>query len=296
MPGSGAARTPKGAKDARKHRPVWTKDHEAILVEWADKAACYRWLHSQCHLVYKKRNYWFTIPVIVMSTLTGTANFAQDRFSEEHKPWVSVAIGSINIIAGIFTTIQQFLKISELNEAHRVSSIAWDKFYRNVKVELAKSPLEREPVQQALKVAKEEYDRLMETSPAISQEATEAFLSTFGNTAGVPADELARDIARRRENFSVLKKPEICGDIESTANYVYSGPIKDEGAEIAAAEAARQAEDAARQAQERDANAERERGARESARQAFAAAHGRQPSAAELKRETAQNVHVQVEE
>ena len=25
----------------------WTPDHEGILVEWADKAMCYRWLHSK---------------------------------------------------------------------------------------------------------------------------------------------------------------------------------------------------------------------------------------------------------
>ena len=51
-------------------------------------------------------------------------------------------IGGVNIIAGIAITIQQFLKISELNEAHRVSSISWDKFHRKIKVEHAKSPTE----------------------------------------------------------------------------------------------------------------------------------------------------------
>ena len=54
-----------------------------------------------------------------------------------------MAIGAVNIFAGILTTIAQFLKIGELNEAHRVASIAWDKFYRNTKVELAKSPAEK---------------------------------------------------------------------------------------------------------------------------------------------------------
>jgi hypothetical protein len=24
----------------------WTQEHEEILIEWADKAMCYRWLHS----------------------------------------------------------------------------------------------------------------------------------------------------------------------------------------------------------------------------------------------------------
>ena len=52
----------------------WTSDHEQILVEWADKAMCYRWLHSKAHQSFAKANAWFTIPVIIMSTTTGTAN------------------------------------------------------------------------------------------------------------------------------------------------------------------------------------------------------------------------------
>ena len=132
----------------------WTEDHENILVEWADKALCYRWLHGKSHQQYKRANTWFTIPVIIMSTLTGTANFAQDKFTGSTREYVAVGIGAVNIIAGIITTIQQFLKISELNEAHRVSSLSWDKFYRNIKVDLAKSPKERTPVLQMLKSSK----------------------------------------------------------------------------------------------------------------------------------------------
>ena len=37
----------------------WTKDHENILVEWADKAMCYRWLHSKAHQHYARANMWW---------------------------------------------------------------------------------------------------------------------------------------------------------------------------------------------------------------------------------------------
>ena len=47
-----------------------------------------------------------------------TTNFAQES-SRNYQ--VYSVVGSINILAGIITTIQQFLKISELNEAHRVA-------------------------------------------------------------------------------------------------------------------------------------------------------------------------------
>lgn len=193
----------------------WKSEHEIILVEWADKAMCYRWLHGKSHQAYSKTNAWYTIPVIIMSTLTGTANFAQDRFSDEIKPYAQMAIGAVNIFAGILTTIAQFLKVGELNEAHRVSSISWDKFYRNIKVELAKSRTERTPVSHMLKMCKEEFDRLMETSPTINENIITLFNKTFPLKTPVIKDE---DIDIDRPE---IKRPEICDELVSTAEIVF---------------------------------------------------------------------------
>ena len=133
---------------------------------------------------------WYTIPVIIISTLTGTANFAQDRVPIEYQGYFVMTVGGFNILAGIITTIQQFLKITQLNEAHRVASIAWDKFYRNIKIELAKHPKERLPVIQFLKMCKEEYDRLMETSPVIPDDIIEQFNKAFASQ-GKSFEEIA---------------------------------------------------------------------------------------------------------
>ena len=57
----------------------WTEYHEKIFIDWCDKAMCYRYLHNNCHRFYYTLQIWFTIPVIFISTLTGVANFAQER-------------------------------------------------------------------------------------------------------------------------------------------------------------------------------------------------------------------------
>jgi hypothetical protein len=183
----------------------WTKDHEKILVDWGDKAMCYRWLHAKSHNIFNKVNAMFTIPVIIMSTLTGTANFAQERVPLEYRGYYSMGVGLVNIIAGIITTIQQFLKISELNEAHRVSSISWDKFYRKIRVELAKPPQERQMVHDFLKACTEEFDRLMETSPNIDKNVIGLFDKTFNDSLD----------PEKQRMFAQLKKPEICDALES---------------------------------------------------------------------------------
>jgi hypothetical protein len=181
----------------------WSPEHEEILIEWADKAMCYRWLHAKSNAMYSTLNAWYTIPVIVISTLTGTANFAQERVPLEYQNWFVMIVGGFNIMAGIITTVQQFLKITQLNESHRVSSIAWDKFYRNVKIELAKHPSERIDPRQMLKMSKEEFDRLIETSPNIPEKIVQQFKSNFV----------------KQETFDKIIKPEICDILIPTSEY-----------------------------------------------------------------------------
>jgi hypothetical protein len=181
----------------------WTPEHEVILTEWADKAMCYRWLHTKSNALYSYLNALYTIPVIIISTLTGTANFAQQRVPAQYQPLFMMVVGGFNLLGGIVTTIQQFLKITQLNEAHRVSSIAWDKFYRNIKIELAKHPMERIEVKHMIKMCKEEFDRLMETSPNIPENIVYQFKKNFIH----------------HDSFNDIVKPEICDILVATNNY-----------------------------------------------------------------------------
>lgn len=181
----------------------WTQDHENIIIEWADKALCYRWLHARANAKFATLNAWYTIPVIVISTLTGTANFAQERVPIQYQSLFVMLVGGFNILAGIITTIQQFLKITQLNESHRVSGIAWDKFYRNIKIQLAKHPDERQEATKFIDYCKEEFDRLMDTSPNIPADVVEDFKKTFKDA----------------KEFDDIIKPEICDEIEPTANF-----------------------------------------------------------------------------
>ena len=192
----------------------WKEYHENILVDWADKALCYRWLHSKSSSKYIKLRNLYTIPVIILSTLTGTANFALERVPEEYQGYCQIGIGSLNILAGIITTISQFLKINELSEAHRVSSISWDKFYRNIRVELVKCPEDRINVGYLIKSCKDEYNRLMETSPTIDTNIINEFNKTFKVKSKI-------DDEKKKEALKSLNKPEILDSLESTKNIVY---------------------------------------------------------------------------
>jgi hypothetical protein len=188
---------------------IWKPEHNVILSEWADKAMCYRWLHFRSYMKYHRQSMLFTIPVIIISTLTGTANFATDKLKWTY---TSSVIGAFNIIAGIASTIQQFMKVNELSESHKFASLSWDKFYRNIKVELSKNPLDRISAYHMLKLYKEEYDRLMETCPVVNDDIINMFLKTF----------------KKSETFENVQKPEICDELVPTLSAVYKEPPRDE--------------------------------------------------------------------
>ena len=148
----------------------WKPTDEKLLEEWADHSKSYRWMHEQSRVKFWKRNIQFQVPVIILSTLTGAANFAQERVPVEYQGYYAIIVGFFNIIAGIIATIQTFLKVSESLEGHRVASVAWGKYYHNVKTELQKEPEDREDVVDFMKYAKMEYEKLVEQSPPIPPE------------------------------------------------------------------------------------------------------------------------------
>ena len=168
-------------KDDKKKIPqVWTKEQEQLLAEWSEKASGYRWLHSRAEKLYRCRNYTFTIPVIILSTLTGTANFAMDSFvPEEYKQMAMACVGGVNIFAGILSTLQNFLRYAELMEGHRLALVSWSKFGRDIAVELALEPKMRKPAFDFLTVCRAEFDRLIEQSPSIDDDIIKSFKKTF---------------------------------------------------------------------------------------------------------------------
>ena len=147
---------------------MWNEYHENILRQWGESSACYRYMHHRAFLLFKKMSLRFNLPVIVLSTITGTANFAQSTLPESIRPAAPSIIGGLNLIAGLIATIMQFLKINELMENHRTAALGHGSLSRNIRLQLALPRDERR--KEGLKFVEEcktIYDSLLEQSPAI---------------------------------------------------------------------------------------------------------------------------------
>jgi hypothetical protein len=161
---------------------IWHKQQAKILRDWAEIASSYRWMHYQAYMRYKKSNMWYMIPLIIMSTVTGTANFAQTSFPVAIRSNIPQIIGAINLFSAILTTIYQFLKISEFMESHRISAINYGKLARTITVELNIPVKDRATGgAECVKQIRGEIDRLIEQSPTIPKHVLYDYEHLFSN-------------------------------------------------------------------------------------------------------------------
>jgi hypothetical protein len=198
----GTAVKPEEKKDkpSKKFNNGWTRQLETLVAEWADKASCYRWMHEKTESKFASYNLYFTIPVIILSTLTGTANFGVDSLLPDpaYGKYASAVIGGVSLLTGIISTVANFLRYAQESEAHRVAAVSWGKFQRLISIELSLHPNERMDAMSFLKMGRVELDRLVEQSPTIPAKIVTAFDKEFKKRPDVIRPEIAGGISHTK--------------------------------------------------------------------------------------------------
>ncbi len=187
----------------KKFHNGWTREIERLMAEWADKAICYRWMHEKTERIFNTKDMAYMFPVIILSTVTGAANFAMDSVltDPDHKKYAQLALGGLSIATGIISTIANRLGYSSKSEAHHNAALLWGKFQRLIAIELSLHPNERSDCMHFLKMCRSELDRLIEQAPSIPDNVIDACRKEFSQ-------------------YPKVRKPEIVGDIDTTNIFV----------------------------------------------------------------------------
>lgn len=168
---------PGGTRISKLH---WDEHTEELLANWGDIAACFKWLHEESFRMYDSINYWFSLPIIILSTVTGTVSMSmQSLVPTDYVSLGQKVVGGVNIITGIITTIQNTFRFAQKSESHQNSSVGWSKLERNIKIELKIDRKNRKEADSFLKVCRAEYDRLLEQSPVIPTDIIKKFNKVF---------------------------------------------------------------------------------------------------------------------
>lgn len=168
------------------------------MAGWADISASYRWMHDKGDKKMSRSNMFITVPVIVLSTLTGSANFMLQSIipptDQNSQKYAQIAIGSVSIFTGILTTLGNFFRYAQNSESNRVASIAWGKFQRQIAIELALHPKERIDSMDFLKICRSDLDRLIEQSPPIPDDIIDEFEKEFENIKDFKRPDIAHGV------------------------------------------------------------------------------------------------------
>jgi len=180
---------------------IWSDQSEELLIRWADNASCYKWLHDKSFRRHKFLNYMFSIPVIILSTVTGSLNFAISSFvPPQYIDYAQIGIGITNIITGIITTLLNFFRYAQSSESHLNASIGWSKLHRNISNELSLERDNRKDANTFIKICRNDYYILIEQSPIIPMCIIDSF-------------------RKKINNINDIYLPDTCGTLSHTTVY-----------------------------------------------------------------------------
>ena len=158
-------------------RTMWTHQQEQLLISWAEKSSGYSWLHNKCINFYKTRNRIISIPASIFGYISGTATLLTS--GTHNYTGLTATIGICGILAGILSNLQQMFTYKELSEQHRISSLRFQSFFRDISCELSLNPKYRSSPIDYIKMKRLEFDKMLEQSPDIPDVIIDKFHLLF---------------------------------------------------------------------------------------------------------------------
>jgi hypothetical protein len=196
---------------------TWNSQLEDILSGEGERSLCFQWLHIKSEKLFSKLSTYLTLPVIVLSTLAGSASIgSQSLFGDTAV--ASVVIGCISLGVATLNTVGSYFGWTKRSEAHRIAAITYGKVYRFILIELALPRHQRMSPKDMLKVVRDQCDRLQEMSPQIPDVVIAEFKKKFGeSTPDVKKPEITNGLdpiivhSTGLETPLILPKPENSG-------------------------------------------------------------------------------------
>lgn len=162
-----------------KGKTAWTNEQEQLLITWAEKASGYAWLHNKSISYYKNRNLYLTIPASIFAYMAGATSFLSNDTDDT---WKTGFIGICGILAGVMTNFQEIFTYKELSEQHRISSLRFLSFFRDISCELSLHPKHRTEPIEYINLKRMEFDKMLEQTPTAPQTIIQQFNIKFRNS------------------------------------------------------------------------------------------------------------------
>lgn len=162
----------------------WTDELEQLLITWAEKASGYAWLHQKSAISFKKKNLCISIPSCIFGYLSGiTLLLSNDVFNNcndiTYRGTLRGVLGVTAILSGVLSNFQEMFTFKEEAEKHRIASLRFLSFFREISCELSLDPKFRSASMDYITLKRFEFDKILEQSPDIPEEIIQKFNNNF---------------------------------------------------------------------------------------------------------------------
>lgn len=195
----------------------WSDQLEDLIAQEGEKCRGLAWIHQKAEQDSSRKNTFIQIPVIVFSTLAGTASVGSSSlFTGASSDYSNILIGFVSIAVGVLNTIGSYFGFARKAEAHRIAQLHYSKLFSWVSIELALPRAERMSPESMLKQLRETMDRLAETTPSVAPEILSRFNTEF-------KDE---DVAKPAETNGLAHIKIFRSNKATTKSQVFSNPLR----------------------------------------------------------------------
>jgi len=157
----------------------WSNALEELVASEGEKCRGLAWINQKAETYYSHRANAIAIPVIVLSTLAGTASVGSTSLFQGDTQISSVVIGLVSIGVGILNTISSYFSWARKAEAHRIAFLQYGKLFSIIRVEMSLPRSERQEPEAILKQIRDGMERLAETTPSPPQTILDEFNKHF---------------------------------------------------------------------------------------------------------------------
>lgn len=160
-----------------------------LLREWNAFTKTYELLHFKAYTYFKYINYGLMIPIIILTSMSGSANIILSAISsssckQEGVDYPHLMVGFSTIIAAILTTIYNFVKVPEFQQRHLTHSSDFNTLSRQIEMELVlfeSTHNTYSSLEEFIKTMRTRLDRLVENAPPIPSKVINHFCSIKQN-------------------------------------------------------------------------------------------------------------------
>ena len=138
--------------------PAWSRSEEKQIRKWNENCKLYRQLHRCAIRYYTHRENLLSVPILVLSAVTGTTGFATLSAQSQG---VSIAMGATGFLLTVLGAVRQHFKFHTHTATHMSTEISYARLITKIEGELCRPPERRTSPDVFLEDVAAEYERLL---------------------------------------------------------------------------------------------------------------------------------------